>query len=294
MTPFVILIVLLSTLMHAGWNLLAHYDRSESLFYKRMLIFIILVGFFPTLISELEAKSLPPLAWLCVLGSGFSAGLYLFFLAKSFESSDFSVVYPVARSLPVIFIGIIDTLRGRPLTVWGWVGIGLVSLGCFLVPQRSLRSFSWRSYLTPTSVWMLLTALGTIGYTYLDKIAAEVVQQSPATAARYGYIYFAISFIPYSLFLHYFSPPKPKDAPNHVGWKLAILAAILSFGAYWLILWAYQLSPYASYIVAFRQFSIVIGSAVALSFYKEGGLAVRLAGALLITVGLIFIAVLGR
>lgn len=295
MTPFVILIVLLSTFMHAGWNLLAHYDRSESLFYKRMLVFIILVGFFPTLISELHAKSLPLLAWLCVLGSGFSAGLYLFFLAKSFESSDFSVVYPVARSLPVIFIGIMDTLRGRPLTVWGWVGIGLVSLGCFLVPQRSLRSFSWRSYLTPTSVWMLLTALGTIGYTYLDKIAAEVVQQSPATAARYGYIYFAVSFIPYSLFLRYFHSPKPEETRNHaVGWKLAILAGILSFGAYWLILWAYQLSPYASYIVAFRQFSIVIGSAVALTFYKEGGLAVRLSGALLITIGFIFIAVLGR
>lgn len=294
MTPFVILIVLLSTFMHAGWNLLAHYDRSESLFYRRMLIFIILVGFFPTLISELQAKSLPPLAWLCVVGSGFSAGLYLFFLAKAFESADFSVVYPVARSLPVIFIGMIDTWRGRPLTVWGWVGIGLVSLGCFLVPQRSLRAFSWRSYLTPTSLWMLLTALGTIGYTYLDKIAAEVVQQSPATAARYGYIYFAVSFIPYSLFLRHSRSSKLQETTNEGGWKLAILGAILSFGAYWLILWAYQLSPYASYIVAFRQFSIVIGSAVALTFYKESGLAVRLSGALLITAGLICIAVLGR
>ncbi|GAB4481907.1 MAG: EamA family transporter [Anaerolineales bacterium] len=294
MTTFVILIVLLSTFMHASWNLLAHYDRSESLFYQRMLKFILVVGFLPALISELQARSLPPLAWLCVLGSGLSAGLYLFFLARSFESADFSVVYPVARSLPVIFIGIIDTLRGRPLTPWGWLGIGLVSLGCFLVPQRSLRSFSWRSYLTPATIWMLLTALGTIGYTYLDKIAAEAVQQSPATAARYGYIYFAVSYIPYSLFLRYFSSSKGQEAPNHRGWKLAIPAAILSFGAYWLILWAYQLSPYASYIVAFRQFSIVIGSAVALTFYKESGLAVRLSGALLITTGLILIAVLGR
>ncbi len=294
MSPFVIFIVFLSTFMHAGWNLLAHYDRSESLFYRRMLIFIIVVGFFPTLLSEVQAKSLPPLAWLCVLGSGFSAGLYLFFLAKSFESADFSVVYPVARSLPVIFIGLIDTLRGRPLTVWGWIGIGLVSLGCFLVPQRSLRSFSWRSYLTPTTIWMLLTALGTIGYTYLDKVAAEVVQQSPATAARYGYIYFAVSFIPYSLFLRYSTSYNSAPKANLQGWKLAIPAAILSFGAYWLILWAYQLSPYASYIVAFRQFSIVIGSSVALTFYKESGLAVRLSGALLITAGLILIAVLGR
>jgi drug/metabolite transporter (DMT)-like permease len=294
MTTFVILIVLLSTVMHATWNLLAHYDRSESLFYRRMLIFILLIGFFPTLISEIKVRSLPPLAWWCVIGSGFSAGLYLFFLAKSFEEADFSVVYPVARSLPVLFIAVIDTLRGRPLTGWGWLGISLVSLGCFLVPQRSLRSFSWRSYRTPATLWMLLTALGTIGYTYLDKIAAEAVQQSPATAARYGYIYFAVSFIPYSLFLRFTHPHQPQETSKHQGWTLAIPAAILSFGAYWLILWAYQLSPYASYIVAFRQFSIVIGSAVALTFYKESGLAVRLSGAFLITCGLILIAVLGR
>ncbi|MCS6908157.1 MAG: hypothetical protein RML93_09785 [Anaerolineales bacterium] len=294
MSLFVLFIVLLSTLMHAGWNLLAHYDRNEGAFYQRMLLFIVLAGFLPTVLSEFQAQSLPSLAWLCVLGSGFCAGLYLFFLAKSFEAADFSVVYPVARSLPVIFIGIIDTMRGRSLSLWGWVGIGLVSLGCFLVPQRSFRSFSIRSYLTPTSVWMFMTALSTVGYTYLDKLAAEVVKQSPATAARYGYLYFALSYIPYTIFLRYLNPQGPKGSGNRVRWRPAIIAAILSFGAYWLILWAYQLTPYTSYIVALRQFSIVIGSTVALTYYKESGLVVRLSGALLITIGLILIALLGR
>ncbi|MGB9586308.1 MAG: hypothetical protein ACPL7A_02675, partial [Anaerolineales bacterium] len=127
MTSSVIFIVILSTFMHASWNLLARYERSESLFYKRMLIFILIAGFFPAVISEIHTHSLNTLAWFCVIGSGFSAGVYLFFLAKSYESSDFTIVYPVARSLPVLFIGVIDTLRGRPLTFWGWVGIFLVT-----------------------------------------------------------------------------------------------------------------------------------------------------------------------
>jgi len=242
--------------------------------------------------SELVTRSLTPTAWWCVGGSGICAGVYLFFLARAYEVADFTVVYPVARSLPVIFIAVADVLRGRLLTGWGWLGILLVAGGCVLVPLQSFWDFSLRKYFNRASLWMLFTALGTVGYTLLDKIAAEVVQQGPDTAARYGYFYFAISFFPYLGLMKFTKsetrPTDPKD------WKLAILAAVFGFGAYWLILWAYQLSPFASYIVAFRQFSIVIGAVFAFLIYKEQGVAVRLSGAALITIGLVLIAIWGR
>jgi drug/metabolite transporter (DMT)-like permease len=288
----VIAIVIVSTFMHAGWNLLARYDRSEGLFYKRMLIAIGLIGFVPAVWSELLTRSLTPLAWVCVIGSGICAGLYLFFLARAFESSDFTIVYPVARSLPVIFVALIDVLRGRFLTPFGWAGILLVAAGCTLVPLTSFSDVSLKRYLNRTSLWMLFAALGTVGYTFLDKIAAEVVQSGPDTAARYGYIYFAVSYVPYVAMLRTLNGENSHN--DTMGWKLAIPAAALSFAAYWLILWAYQLSPYASYIVAFRQFSIVIGAVVAFIYYKEKGVGVRLGGALLITTGLILIAGWGR
>lgn len=292
MSSFVILLVLSSTFMHAGWNLLARFEHSESEFYKKMLIAIVAFGFTPAVISELGAHSLTPKAWACVVGSGFSAGLYLFFLARAYESSDFTIVYPVARSLPVIFVAFGDILRGRDLTGLGWVGIFLVAFGCVLVPLRTWGDFSFRRYFNKTSLLMLSAALGTVGYTMLDKLASEVVQQGPATAARYGYMYFAISFLPYVGFLEISRSGNPRKKTN--GWKLPILAAALSFGAYWLVLWAYQLSAYASYIVAFRQFSIVIGAILAFVIYKEQGVAIRLLGALLITAGLVTIAVWGR
>jgi drug/metabolite transporter (DMT)-like permease len=296
------MIVLISTVMHASWNLMARYDRSEGVFYNRMLITMIILGFIPAVWSEYLTRSLTPLAWWCVLGSGISAGLYLFFLARAFEASDFTIVYPVARSLPVIFVAIIDVLRGRYLTPAGWAGIFLVAFGCSLVPLQSFSDFAWRKYFNTATLWMLLAAFGTVGYTFLDKIAAEVVQQGPDTAARYGYMYFAISYAPYVLFSRLFKPvssqegssPIHKPPAKELGWKLAIPAAILSFAAYWLILWAYQLSPYASYIIAFRQFSIVIGAIFAFVIYKEKGVQVRLTGALLITSGLILIAGWGR
>ncbi|HLA98436.1 MAG TPA: EamA family transporter [Anaerolineales bacterium] len=292
MSLFVIFIIICSTFMHAGWNLLARYNRAERDFYFKMLVIMVVTGFVPAVWSELVTRSLTPTAWWCVLGSGFSAGLYLFFLARAYEESDFTVVYPVARSLPVIFVAFIDVLRGRELTVFGWLGILMVAAGCVFVPLRSFRDFSLGNYFNRASLWMFFAALGTVGYTTLDKIAAEVVQQGPATAARYGYIYFAVSFFPYLGFMKLSRPVVVKDSSQD--WKIAVLAALFGFGAYWLILWAYQLSPYASYIVAFRQFSIVIGALLAFIIYKEQGVAVRLSGAVMITLGLVLIALLGR
>jgi drug/metabolite transporter (DMT)-like permease len=286
-----IILILISTLMHAGWNLIARFERSERVFYQKMLTFTLLVGFIPATISEIQARSMTPLAWACVVGSGISASVYLYFLARAFESSDFSVVYPVARSLPVLFVAFGDVLRGRYLTELGWLGIILVAAGCILVPLRSLKEITPQKYFNQTSLWMLLAAMGTVGYTLLDKVAAEVVQQGADTAARYGYFYFAIQFFPYMGMMH-ISGVKKKN-PRPVSWRLVIPAVTLNFAAYWLVLWAYQLSPYASYILAFRQFSIVIGAVMAFIIYKEQGIKVRLSGALMITSGLILIALWG-
>ena len=79
-----------------------------------------------------------------------------------------------------------------------------------------------------------------------------------------------------------------------IGWRLPLWAGCLNFGAYWLVLWAYKLSERASYIVAFRQFSIVIGVILAFIIYKEQGRAVRLTATLLIAAGLVVIGLWGH
>jgi drug/metabolite transporter (DMT)-like permease len=277
--------------MHAGWNLLARYGRSEVIFYQRLLIITVTVGFIPALVSELVTRSLPPLAWLCVLGSGTAAAAYLFFMARAFEESDFSVVYPVVRALPVVLVAFADMARGRYLSPFGWLGVLLVAGGCILVPLRTFKDISIKNYFNINSLWMLLAALGTVGYTMLDKVAAEVVEPGLGTAARYGYIYFLVSLVPYSAMLQ--ASGKNRVIKGSASWKLAGVAAALQFGAYGLILWAYQLTPFASYVVAFRQFSIVLGSAAAFFLYHEEGIRLRFSGALLITSGLVLIAVLG-
>ena len=291
MSGFIIALVIASTFMHAGWNLLARYSGSEGAFYKRMLGIMLIVGFLPAVISEVVTGSITRLAWICVIGSATSAAFYLFGLARAFELSDFTIVYPVARALPVIIIAIIDVQRGRHLSPLGWVGILLVVIGSVLIPQRRFGDFQLRNYLNIAVLWMIVAALGTVGYSVLDKIAAEVVQSGPATAARYGYFYFAFSFFPYMLLMR--SVKGEHGTGNNHSWGLAGIGAALQFGAYWLILWAFQLSQVTSYIVAFRQFSIVIGAVLGFLIFKEQGVYVRITGAILITAGLIVIGLWG-
>jgi drug/metabolite transporter (DMT)-like permease len=242
-------------------------------------------------VSEILAHSLNLKAWLCVVGSGFFCGIYFFSLARAYAAADFTTVYPVARALPVFLVGLGDVLRGRYPTEFGWIGMLLVVSGCFLAPLYSFRDFRVRSYFNRQSLWILLTALGTVGYTLLDKVASEVILQGPATAARYGYIFFLVSYLAYEAFLRVFD--REKNLSHSLGWRIMIFAACMNFGAYWLVLWAYQLSQRASYIVAFRQFSIVIGVVLAFAIYKEKGLFVRLLGTFMITSGLFLIGLWG-
>ena len=291
MTALPISLVLVSTVMHAAWNLCARRARAEATCFLRMQLIIAAAGLVPAVVSEAITGSLPLAAWGCLAGSGVACGLYYVFLALGYRSSDFTVVYPMARALPVLLVAVGDVWRGRQLTGLGWLGIVLVAVGCLLVPLERLRDFQWRRYLNRTGLWIVLTALGTVGYTLFDKVAAEIVHRGPATAARYGYFFFLITLVVYLPLYRRLGLVRAE--PNSPGWRVPVVAGICNFGAYWLVLWAYQLADQASYIVAFRQFSIVIGVVLAFMLYKEHGWRVRLLGTAIMTAGLVAIGLGG-
>jgi hypothetical protein len=121
--------------------------------------------------------------------------------------------------------------------------------------------FTLAWYRNRAMLWVFVTALGTVGYTTVDKLAAEGLAPGPISAARYA-VWEAVMTIPIlwaalKLIVERTGVESSRSGLGDWGW--ALVAALFIFCAYWLVLWAYQLSPYTSYVSALRQFSIVIG-----------------------------------
>lgn len=287
-----IAVILASTFMHAGWNLIGKQQRSVHRFFESVLWGTVAMGFLPAIIAELYLPTLPLRAFGCVLASSFCCSVYMLSLANAYGVGDFTVVYPMARAIPVVLVGIADVLRGHAPTVSGWFGMLFVTVGCLITPMPSLRGFTWACYFNRTQMWIWLTALGTVGYTLFDKWAAEAVPPGLISALRYGYLYFSGSAVFYSVLRRIFGKhDKKHEAPS--GRRRVLLGSFFMYGAYGLVLWAYQLSHQAGYVVAFRQFSIVIGVVLGLLLLHERNRAVRLLAVMLICAGLVMVGVWG-
>jgi drug/metabolite transporter (DMT)-like permease len=230
--------------------------------------------------------------WGYVLLAGFFQAVYYLGLTQGYRHGDFTVVYPIARSLPVLLVAMGDVARGRAPSSIGWMGMILVSVGCVFIPLESWRGFSRERFWNWAMLWAGVTALGIVGYTLTDKIAAEFVAPGPWSAARYAVYEAAASVGAYWIILKWFVRPA-RHQTSWADWRWATLAAMGVFGAYWLILWSYQLAAQASYVVALRQFSIIIGVILGALFLREAAPLLRLSAACVIVVGIVGIVVGG-
>lgn len=142
--------------------------------------------------------------------------------------------------------------------------------------------------------WAALAALGTVGYTVFDKFAADAITATggmgAAAAFRYGLWEFTVCaacFLPLMGAVNRGMARREtvsRRSPN-AGIAHGVIIAALMYLTYALVLWAYQLSWQTSYVVALRQFSIVLGVVVGVLLLREAAPATRVAGAVVIVGG---------
>jgi drug/metabolite transporter (DMT)-like permease len=244
------------------------------------------------LAAEFWGTRFPVQIWVYLSFAGIFQACYYLGLTRGYQSGHFTVVYPVARALPILLVAMADVVLENPPSPIGWLGMILVSIGCLVTPLESLRSFTIANYWNRTMVWIIVTALGTIGYTVIDNAAAELREPGPLAAARYGIFEFSFSALAFWLILKGLRQPM-DETRGWQGWKWPVVGAMAVFGAYWLILWSYKLSPQASYIVALRQFSIVEGVIIGAFLFREPAPILRISASLVIAGGIACIALIG-
>lgn len=287
MEPLALGLALLSALIHAGWNLLARARGAGSSLLRVPLVTAV-VGLGPALLMQSRLDPFPAQVWLLLALSGLSQATYHTGLIFGYRSGDFTLVYPLARALPVLAIALVDLARGRAPTPLAWLGILLVVLGCILIPHTSLRTLHLAAYRNRALPWIAVTALGTVGYSVVDKLAAEQILGGPLGAAHYYIWQMTATVLPMALFMRLLGQPTGLEDWRR-GWGGPAVVAAGVFASYWLILWAYQISSRVSYVVALRQLSIVMGVLAGALLFKEAAPALRLGASLLIIAGMVCI-----
>lgn len=298
MTLYAFILILASVFLHASWNFISKRSVPSVAFYSissgtaALLWFPFLLG------SEFSLADMSVDFWIFLGCSVFFEVLYVCGLAFSYRIGDISLVYPLARALPLIFTATVAFLFGLGTRTPGplaLVGMGVVFFGGLLMPLRSMRDFCWATYSHPTLFFVLLAALGTTGYTVMDSQAIALVTATYGKKSLWLMINY-LFFIEAGLCLGT-SALVLREKYERMEFKRLFLRSpypiytgICSSLAYVLILLSMNYITNISYLQAFRQLSLPIGIFAGIFFLKEPHGVLKMTGCALVFAGLLIIA----
>jgi len=289
LTALALLLVLVSSVAHASWNLLAKRGSNQEVFlwWSQVTIAVLMlpVGLILFLRFPVEGSG-----WWFVLGTSILHIFYFLFLGRGYSHADLSIVYPIARGMgpalvPILGVLVLDEQVSPPAIA----GIVAVVLGIFTIYWwgrfRQILGDPLKLLKEPGTRYALLTGGLIATYSIWDKVGVSYV-----TPFLYMYLMSvgtAIGTAPYLLRIHGRSVLRLEWQGNAVS---IVGVALLTLVAYGLVLTAFQFSR-VSYISPAREVGIVVGVLLGILVLKEPFGRGRLFGSGLIALGLILIAV---
>jgi drug/metabolite transporter (DMT)-like permease len=224
---------------------------------------------------------LPAHAWGWLMASGAVHGLYLLALIKSFEQSDMSVAYPIARGVaPVLAATGAVAIFHESISVYVVVGILLIGSGVMLIghSHRMQRS---------ALLWALMTGSCIAAYTIID---AQGVRAAPTAASYIVWTFLVLGAALGGFFAIWRGRAFFVAAAGQ--WRPGLAAGTLSIISYGFALFAFRLGA-TPRLAALRETSILFGTAIAVIFLKERLTKPRAAGVIAIAGGAIALIAAG-
>lgn len=300
MTLVAILLLIVSAILHATWNLISKSNKPSAAFLLVANSFGSLLLLPVAIYYGANYASFPSHVWILVGGTGVFQALYFGSLAGAYKSGDMSLAYPLARSSPIIVVAAVTFILGQGDTISTQCvfGILLVVSGCFLVPMKTFRDFRLSNYFCRTCGFALLAAIGTAGYSIVDAEALGTLRKD--LGGNESIIIFTILYalseaVSTGFFLTlYVSSRKSerKELRSVIKSKLG-MACITGLGiylTYTLVLISMSWARNVSYVVGFRQLSIPLGVVMGAMFLKEPLAMPKILGVSILVAGLILIA----
>ena len=301
MTVTAVVLLLISAFTHVGWNLLGKREHPTAAF----LLVANTLGCLclaPALLAYGRALgAFPTRVWVLIGLTGFCQAVYYAGLAGAYRAGDMSVVYPLARSTPAVFVAIFTLAigQGHQLGAQVILGIVLVAVGSFLLPMEEFTDLRLRNYLRLSSLLALVAALGTTGYSIIDDEALRLLRE--ATDMLIGHseatvVYSLFEGFSSSFWLALFVLVRGQGRARLrevVGSRLrqATLTGAGIYLTYTLVLISMAFVTDVSYVVTFRQFSIPLGTLLGVSILKEPCPAPKVVGVVIMFIGLVLVGI---
>jgi drug/metabolite transporter (DMT)-like permease len=279
--PTLTLLVLLSALLHVGWNMSVRISGDRFLTFGLILSLVAVVGIVLAVVVPVPA----PASWPYLAASGAAHVAYIIFLTLAYEHGALNLVYPLARGSNPLFVALLAGLvAGEVPGTGGLAGIALISTGIIGLTFAGGR-------LTGATLKPVLYALGTglliASYTVIDGIGIRLA----GTDIGYYAWHNITHALPYVAGLIVWRRGEFLSFLK-ANWKPGLLSGLAATIGYGIILYALARGAMA-YVAALRETSVLIAALVGTFVLKEGLGGWRIAAASLVMAGLIVLQVAG-
>jgi drug/metabolite transporter (DMT)-like permease len=300
MTVTAAVLVIISAIMHASWNLFSK-SISPTIGFFQLVTLGTVFWFSPIFFMTANLIIKMALAlWGILFIAGLFQAIYYTGLAGAYARGALSIAYPLARSLPLLFVTALAFAvgRGSDLSLLAILGIMAIVTGALILPMNSISDFKFTNYLNASCTFAIVAAVGTAGYSFVDDIGMNMLKLIPneSTGWMRAILYLVLECVFTAFWLQMIMLFTPHSTGHFLAsWRHMVKPALLTglaIGAtYGIILLSMTLAKNVSYVVGLRQLSIPLGTMMGVFILKEKGSLPRFIGVGILFIGLVLVAV---
>ena len=296
MTLLAFLLIVFSAGLHASWNLLAKRSTMNVAFYAVICMTSASLWIHTQFWTPINVTGLPGLFFVYVIASVLSDLCYCLGLVRAYRTMEMSTAYPMMRSLPLLLTAAVTSLTGwgAPLTPLAILGMGIVFVGCLMMPMKDFSHFNLKEYFSSKMFFILLVACGTTGYTIFDSQAQYVFREACPALAKpvVSMTFYSTRGIFLSTLLGIAVLLIPGEKKNFAdffrqrNW-MPFVAGVFASLTYITVLMAMNYVTNVSYVQVFRQLGLIFGLLGGIFILKERPSLPKFIGVALIITGLV-------
>ena len=296
MSLLAFLLIVFSAGLHATWNLIAKRSSMSVAFYTVICMTSAALWLHMQFWTPVHVWQLPRLFFFYLLCSIFCGLFYSLALVRAYRTMEMSTAYPMMRALPLLIVAAVTSLPGwgKPLTVLAHFGMGIVFVGCLVMPLTDFSHFKIRNYLNANMFYILVVAGGTAGYTLFDSQAQAVLRAACPDLAKplVSMTFYSTRGIFMTTLMFLAVLAIPGERKNFADFfrkrdRTPFLAGIIASLTYVTVLMAMNYVTNVSYVQVFRQLGLVFGLLGGIFILKERCTAPKITGVVLIITGLV-------